>query len=362
MKRRRLAAVFPLVISLGLVSFTSREACAQSDEALADARAAAGEGATAFREQRYADAIDLFQRAESLVHAPPHLLYIARSYAALGKIVKAREVYRKVLRDHLEPKAPAAFERAQASATTELADMEARIPTVKITVQGADPQAIAATMDGAAVPAAVFGIARPVEPGEHKFRAIGEGLDSGEQALTVAERAHESLVLTLKPAPGVHLPTAAPAPGPAPEATPVPAPGAAPGTNPAADQAAPSHTNALRIGSYVGFGVGAVGLAIGTIFVLKSHSTKSDVQKICADGGCPEDRRSEVMDKVDSANGQGRLGVIGFVAGGLGAAAGVTLFVLSGSKPASSGSARAGQASGIAAFVGPSAMGLRGRF
>jgi hypothetical protein len=357
MKRLGLRSALTLGLYLGLASFAPLVASAQSDEALADARAAAGEGATAFREQRYADAIDLFQRAESLVHAPPHLLFIARSYAALGKIVKAREVYRKVLRDHLPPGAPAAFERAQASATTELADMEARIPTVKITVVGADAQSVAATMDGAAVPSAVFGIARPVEPGEHKFRAIGEGLDSGEQALTIAERAHESLVLTLKPAPGVHLPTTAPAATP--ETTRAPAPTAPAAGNPTADQAsAPSSANSLRIGSYVGFGVGAVGLAVGTIFVLKSHATKSDVQKLCSDGGCPESQRSEIMDKVDSANSQGRLGIIGFIAGGLGAAAGVTLFVLSGSK---SGVAQSAQPS-VSAYVGTNALGLRGRF
>src|SRR5262249_27849712 len=44
-------------------------ASAQSDENRAAARAAATEGARAMSEKRYADAVDLFTRAEALVHA-----------------------------------------------------------------------------------------------------------------------------------------------------------------------------------------------------------------------------------------------------------------------------------------------------
>jgi hypothetical protein len=33
------------------------------------------------------DALDLFSRAESIIHAPPHLLYIARAHDKLGKLV-----------------------------------------------------------------------------------------------------------------------------------------------------------------------------------------------------------------------------------------------------------------------------------
>src|SRR5262245_55707147 len=50
-----------------LVAFGAQ---AQSDEERAGARAAAQEGASAFREKRWSDAIDLFTRAESLVHSP----------------------------------------------------------------------------------------------------------------------------------------------------------------------------------------------------------------------------------------------------------------------------------------------------
>src|SRR3954451_11899470 len=86
---------------------------AGEDEDRAGARAAATEGAKAMEEGRYEQAIDLFTRAESLVHAPPHLVYMARSYVKLGKLVRASETYLKVTRETLPSNAPKAFTDAQ---------------------------------------------------------------------------------------------------------------------------------------------------------------------------------------------------------------------------------------------------------
>ena len=47
--------------------------CKPCDEQRAAARDLAGDGADAFDQGKYADAIDKFSRAESLVHAVPHL-------------------------------------------------------------------------------------------------------------------------------------------------------------------------------------------------------------------------------------------------------------------------------------------------
>src|SRR6185503_12180093 len=82
------------------------DAFAQTDQQRADARAAATDGAVAFQASRWAEALDLFQRAESLVHAPPHVLYIARSQVKLGHLVEAREAYRKLTSETLAPTAP----------------------------------------------------------------------------------------------------------------------------------------------------------------------------------------------------------------------------------------------------------------
>src|SRR5262245_32455278 len=91
----------------------SPPALAQSDEQRAGARTLATEGAAAFNEGRFKDAVDLFSKAESLVHAPPHLLFMARAHAKLGHFVKAREAYWKIIKEPLAPNAPQAFKDAQ---------------------------------------------------------------------------------------------------------------------------------------------------------------------------------------------------------------------------------------------------------
>src|SRR5258706_10178573 len=95
-----------LVTALSGVLLHAPDVRAQTDEERAGARAAATQGADAFSQNRYADALDLFARAESLVHSPSHLLYMARSLEKLGKLVRARETYLKITRERLEPTAP----------------------------------------------------------------------------------------------------------------------------------------------------------------------------------------------------------------------------------------------------------------
>src|SRR6476661_8447773 len=121
------ASFLALVLHVGV-------AHADADEHRAGARAAATEGAKAMEEGRYEQAIDLFTRAESLVHAPPHLVYMARSYVKLGKLVRASETYLKVTRETLASNAPKAFSEAQTIANEELAALKGRLPSVTIEV------------------------------------------------------------------------------------------------------------------------------------------------------------------------------------------------------------------------------------
>src|SRR5689334_5506941 len=100
-RARALALGFAFAASLA-VALHAPDTLAQSTasaEAKAGARAAAERGTIAFQEGRFADAIDLYQRAESLFHAPTHVLMLARSYAALGKLVLAKESYLAITRE-----------------------------------------------------------------------------------------------------------------------------------------------------------------------------------------------------------------------------------------------------------------------
>lgn len=354
---------------VGLVSVPS-VGWAQSDEQRAAARSLATEGATAFNEGRFKEAVDYFGKAESLMHAPPHLLFLARAHAKLGQLVKAREAYLKIVKETLAANSPKAFRDAQVAAEAEVRDVEPKIASLTIRIEGGEGATdIAVMVDGVALPNVLVGLAQPIDPGTHRIEAGATGLRAPSEPVTLAEGEKKSVVLKLEAAPGAAPLVAAPAA--APGAAAAPAPGATPAPAVAAQPAGPPTTDAgtkkssgggLRIGSYVAFGVGAVGLAGGTIFTLQSSGKRKDADAAFAGcsaepGGChQDDPRSAQTDELDrDADSKKTLGIVGFVVGGVGVAAGVTLLV------SSSGRSDENEA-GISPWIGLGSAGLRGRF
>ena len=183
------------VLLLGLQG--ARPAWAQSDEDRAGARTMATEGAKAFAEQRWADAVDLFTRAESLVHAPPHLLFVARARVKLGQLVLAREAYTKIIRENIAPKAPAVFHEAQTSAKVELPALEPRIAMLTVSVTGSEGKSTSVTIDGQPLPPAFVGAPKPMNPGEHRLQATAEGMASDVVTVTLREGARQNVALAL---------------------------------------------------------------------------------------------------------------------------------------------------------------------
>src|SRR5436190_24014691 len=104
--------LFYPMVPAALLLLSSTAAFAQTDLERATARDAANSGRSAFEAGQYEKAIDSFSRAESLVHAPPHLLFLARSQAKLGRLIGAHETYLKITRETLKPNAPKAFSDA----------------------------------------------------------------------------------------------------------------------------------------------------------------------------------------------------------------------------------------------------------
>jgi hypothetical protein len=113
----------------------------------------------------------------------------------------------------------------------------------------------------------------------------------------------------------------------------------------------------MRIGSYVGFGVGAVGLALGTVFVLQSASKRKDADT--ANEACPCEKGTPAAEKVagldDDARSAQTLGIVGYVVGGVGIATGVTLFILSSKKEEP-------KSAYVRPYVGLGAVGVQGAF
>ncbi len=341
-----------------LVGLYATSASAQTAEQRAGARAAATQGYQAFQKGQWQQAIDLFARAQALVQSPAQEIFIARAQAKLGHYVKAQEIYLQITHETIASNAPAAFHRAQESAAKEIKDVEAKIAHVTIKVSGAGSTTVIVTMDGKPVPPALVGIQMPVDPGAHQFKAVASGFKPAMQSLTLAAAGSGDVALKLEASADAGGDTAAPLRG---DTTSPSAPASPGAPAPSGDQGT-GGSNGLRIGSYAAFGVGVVGLGLGTFFVLRSSSKRKDADaayKACGSPCLDSNPKSAQVASLDSsAKSAQTLGTVGFIVGGVGVATGVTLFILSSKKHGE----KQADAPTIHPWIGYESAGMTGTF
>jgi hypothetical protein len=117
--------------------------------------------------------------------------------------------------------------------------------------------------------------------------------------------------------------------------------------------------NGLRTASYVALGVGVVGVGVGTVFGLKAKSKYDEGNELCPAFPCALTERQASARKQLGEDGDAAKtwSMVGFIAGGVGLAAGATLFVLGGKNAETST-----QQATVAPWVGLGSMGLTGSF
>lgn len=221
---------------------------AQSAADKATARELATEGIRLYREKSYAEALEKLNRAEALYDAPPHLLYIARSYVALGQLVEGAEAYRRLVRAELPAGSPAAFAAAVEEGTKELAELEPRLSSLKVEVTPADAVRLSVSVDGKELNVAALGAKRPTNPGRHVVEASAEGYVPARQEVELAEGKEDAVTLTLTVDP--HPPNLASS------AATTPGDGGVSGGSGEKNLGDMGFTAALRIGGFTRFGSG----------------------------------------------------------------------------------------------------------
>jgi hypothetical protein len=330
------------------VSWTS-VTCADEVRDRAAARTAADQGADAFEQGNHARALELFSRAERLFHAPPHLLFMARSLEKLGRLVEARETYLKLVSEKLPAGAPSAFKKAQAAGESELNAIEGRLSYVTLRVHGDDGESALASMDGAQLPAAMVGISIPVDPGTHVFSARSPRARSSEVKVTLQEGARQTVELVL---------SEAVAPSPA--------------RTPVKETASPAEPAELeprsrRPGSsqgtwgFVTLGVGAGIAGVGTGFMIASLNSRSESDRIfaCNDtSSCTVEQKAEISELDADSERNRRIATAGFIAGGAVMATGIILVL---TAPSDHGEV-VGSRSELRLVAGPGWLGAAGRF
>ncbi len=317
MRRRSIA---PLLLSLS-IGLSSALAHAQSDEDKAAARSLATQGAQALDGKKYAEALDLVQRAEQLVHAPTHLLMIARAQVGLGRYVAAKETYLKLMREELAPKAPDAFKNAQASAKEEVAAIEPKIGQLKVVLEGAGQRKITVKIDDVLIPGALIGVFKPTDPGKHEVVAYPPGLSPVKGMIELKEGEKKDLKLVIPEGPaGPGVPDN---PQDNPDQKPKQPPPGDGGNNvkppPPAETAEPTGFMSPMRGAGIGVGAaGLIGVVVGSIFAAKGFSTSSKADEAftaCTTkptAGCQQ----TVTDLDNQAAQEKTIGTIGLVAGG----------------------------------------------
>jgi hypothetical protein len=171
-------------------------------ERKASARAAYQEGVELQTQKSYPEALARFQSAQRLFDAPTHLLHIAQCLAATGKLVEAQEAYETLMHHDLAKGAPEPFREAVESGKRELAELQPRIPTLRIEVQPSPStlRNLALQLNGRPMPTEVIGIARPVNPGTYRVTATAWGIGPSKPVeVVLEERSQKSAMIRLGP-------------------------------------------------------------------------------------------------------------------------------------------------------------------
>jgi hypothetical protein len=317
--RTRSAAFFTAFLLLPGIA-----AAQQSDPAAS--RAQLQRGYDLKQQGRCQEAIPLFIESLRLNHQPKGLTNLADCEEKLGKLgsaqahfVEARDLASS---QGLAPLRTLAEQRIQA--------IEKKIPKLEISLAPGAPSDTTVTRDGVQLGAPSLGSPLPIDPGKHTILARGSNQER-QYEVTLSEGETKRLEVT--PIGGTAL-SASPSSTTLPAPTPVANPTARDSGNvatgsPAAADASTRDTSgpgAQRIAGFVGIGLGAVGLAAGTVFGLQLAKKNEEIEGICNSAqACMPADVVRYNDATDDATKSRTLAMVGFGTGAVLAAAGIVL-------------------------------------
>lgn len=306
---------------------------------IATARIVGTEGLRLAEAGDCAAAVEKLARAEALYHAPTTLGRLGECQVRLGHIVAGTENLQRVVREQLAPTASPAFQVAKDRAKQVLADALPRIAMLRLSVHVPDSRTWSVRFDGRPASRASLGVERPTDPGLHTIEVEAPGCERVEKTVTLDEGGEASVSIAMVCSDLLTPSVVAPPP-------PVNRPGT---IEPRDDTIA-----------FVALGVGAAGVATGSIFGLMALGNKSALADTCdARRTCPTSSQSE----LEALDRNALLSSIGFGVGLAGAALGTTLLLWpAGESSADKGTSATLRGRGARAWIGPGSAGLAGAF
>ncbi len=275
-------------------------------------------------------ALQKFMAAHALARTPITGLELARTHAARGEPVEAREVCLGIGRTPVSPEETARSAEARRDAARLADEMMPKIASLEVRVVGVPPGVTAhLVIDGKEIPEVAITAAQKVNPGGHEVLARAGKGKATRQSVVLTEGESRTVELRVEPPP--------------------PEPGAAAGAGAGAARGPVEGKRSVFVP--IGGTAALAGFAIGSVTGLIAMARKSDLDDACPGGKCPPSER----DNLSTAKTMGTVSTVGFVVGVVGGA--VLVYGL-----VDSPKARGGGGPSVAAAVGPGSVGIHGRF
>lgn len=298
---------------------------AGDDAARTKARTLGYAGVEAYGAGDYSEASAKLEESFQLLPAPSLGLWSARALVGLGRWVAAEQRYRAVAGLTIAAGDSPVQQQAKDDAQRERTELLRRIPSLKLRVSGASADEVAVSVDGRGLSSAELATALLLDPGRHEIVGV-RGSERSQVVLSLGERAHEEIELRFSGTPPAPAATVSEPSAPA-AADGLPSPSPPPAYL-AADAPDAGTRHALRVGAWVGVGVGAAGLATSLLsYALAERQYASfERRSWCTSGNCSQA-------EVDTYNDLRDIHRLSLVAGGIATVAGATLLVLTWNEP-----------------------------
>lgn len=312
MTKRGSSRVRRRAIQLGAcAAFIASQALAQVSAAdKAAAEALFQQGLDAMKAGKLGEACSKLEQSQSIEHAIGTSLYLAECYEKQGRTASAWGLFRDAAS---EAQAKGEGGRAE-QGRTRAAKLEPRLSRLTVTV-AERPPGLQVFRGANPVPEALWNVAVPVDPGEHRITARAPGYVESSQIVLVQGEAANATVTIPALARDASAPAESSAPGSAAASTSV---------DLSADTGTSRPGDTQRTVGLVLGGAGVVAMGVGGFFGLRAISKNSDAEKLCPELKC-NDR--EGVDLADQANSAATLANVFVLGGAAVAAAGVTLFL-----------------------------------
>lgn len=293
-------------------------------------------GQTLHKAGKFDEALVAFRESNTLLPSPNTRLYVARCLVGSQKYVEAYIEFEAVIADAKARNDPK-YEGAIAAANTERDEVATKIGFVVLSVSNGSG-ATHVSISGRDIPSDQWGKPIPVSPGSVDVSITTPPAPSQTQVIDVPAGNKKMITLDASAQGGA---------GPSPTTT-----------STSSSSGPPSKL--LRPISYAALGVGVAGIVVFGVAGGLANASYGELDGKCNKGSGTRACPSNISGKIDEGKSEALAANVGLIVGGVGLAAGVTLFLLS--RRGGHKDEAPKEAAHVEPVIGPGYLGVRGAF